>query len=247
MRPHAVHDGAGEAERPGGQRGEVDGVDVAGDGGVPAPQIGGKPPGLAVAGVRFVEPLRPHGFAVGGDPARQVRAGPAPHQLLPDTHLPNQRERRPAPVGRQLRRPHRQVECVAQANGAQQRHVVGHVHQPREPERELAPAHQGQLQTEREHVKPGRWHRVAQREPADGVVAGQASGVLPMPLHRHARLRQGRHLARSRPDPCQRPGQQRPPGREVVEHDLGHQAPTRFCPQTRTTCPSIPPEAGSQK
>src|SRR5699024_5358039 len=96
-------------------------------------------------------------------------------------------------------------------------------------------------------VQPRRRDVVSQPEPCDVVVGHQPGGVLGEGLDHHAAA--GQPCIRPRPVEAGGEGLDEQSGQagqfvESLELVGGHQAPTRFWPQTRTTWPVTPPEAG---
>ena len=109
----------------------------------------------------------------------QVRRDLLPDELLADPDLGAQRELLAARMVLERRRPHLDVELVADADRPVLGDPVGDVHEPDRSKREARVGHQRQLERKREDVRVRRRHGVAKAEPAHAVVRRHPGAVDP--------------------------------------------------------------------
>ncbi len=183
--------------------------------------------------------------------AAQHRAGRFPDDSVVGLDFGLQAEGAALGVGLELGRLDLDLQLLADADRALLRDRVLNVDEADGAEGEAAVCHHCHVQRESQHMRVGRGQRVAQGEAADPRVGGDLLGVgvdvgqgqldlgdlLAAPRHKGEQRGAGDHRRR-------RPRVERQDAGRALECAGRHQAPSRLCPQTRTTLPLTPAEAG---
>ncbi|MNE50128.1 hypothetical protein D3C80_1446880 [compost metagenome] len=226
----------------------MDRVGVARDAGVATAQIGRNRPGLDQSVSLFAGQDRRR-IAPPGTPEPQIDAEPLPHRFAVANRRGLQRKSLSLVMGQKPPRPRRQRQPVADIQAHVLADAVVQMHQPHRRIGKVRPQHDPHLQRKGQDVRP------CDRPPLLGRKAAQTGiGADGLGLQHHLALQGALRQDRLAP-----PGAQHPPHHAVerpADHggarqgrveplDRHRHAPSRLWPQTRTTCPLTPPEAGS--